>query len=93
MTVMKPASARPLRSVEEDSFMMGTGWIDRVASLASGQAPYRPGGNVGRDCRHESIGLFAVPMYGGDVAVIPEGGIHVGLYTHGIDCFSKYCRS
>jgi hypothetical protein len=50
--------------------------MNGVASLAFGQAQDRPGGNLRRNFRHESVGRLAIDMAGDGVAVVPKGGIH-----------------
>ena len=52
------------------------GEMNRIVSLAFGQAQHRSGRNLRRDLRQESVGLLAIKMAGASVAVIPEGCVH-----------------
>jgi hypothetical protein len=50
--------------------------MNRITSLAFGQAQHRSGGDLRRDLCQESVGRLAINMTGAGVTVIPEGGVH-----------------
>jgi hypothetical protein len=81
-----------LRLIHGGDAVAERGEMNGVASLAFGQAQHRPGGNLRRDFRHESVGRLAIDMAGNGVTVVPKSSVHGQLRFTWVQSNTEFIR-